>query len=312
MARPSSKRRSPSCAATSRVIVERSLAAPSADPVGPAAPTQRRRQAPGRPRVAGSLPAAASSTRNRRPVTPTNPRCRHLEGPGPLGQGHPHRAGLLGPGGEDPRLAGRVEGRQGQRHAHRRRLRRAAHGGDRSRVVDRRLLREQRGDMGVRPDAQQQDVHRRNRAVVLGACRGREGGGVLGGRLVDVGRRAPWAGDRMHPARAHRDVGEQCSAGAGLVAVGRALREVALVAPPEVDARPIDRVAGRHGGHGREDRGADAPAGEADMGTAGVGQPLDQGRHEPRRRRLGQRRGIGMAHDVDPAHGAPTCEMTSP
>ena len=248
-----------------------------------------------------------------RAVAATGPGCRHLERTRALGEGQVHGPGLRRPARQDPDLARGIDGREGERHAHRRRLGRPAHRRRRAASSCRAgWPGNSEATCASGPMPEQHDVHGGRGAVVLGTGRGGQRQGVgLGGR-VDVGVRAPRARNRMHAIRADGDVVEQRGAGTGLVAVGVALRQVPLVTPPDVHLRPVDRVTGRAGGDGGQHRGADAAARQAQVGTSRVGQAFDQAGDEPARHRLCQRRRVGVPQDVDGAHGAPTWARTSP
>ena len=78
---------------------------------------------------------------------------------------------------------------------------------------------------------------------IVGAIRsgGLEFRGIGVGRSVEfesvIGRR-----EGVHAVRVERDVREQRLARLGLIALGVAIRQPALVAPPEVDLGPVDAV----------------------------------------------------------------------
>ena len=96
----------------------------------------------------------------------------------------------------------------------------------------------------VRAHAEQQHVEAGHRAVVLRPGGLAQLGGVGVGRLL--GRQARvGAAHHVHPRGVDVDVVEQRLAGAGLVALGVAGGQEPLVAPPDVQAPPVDGVAGR-------------------------------------------------------------------
>ncbi len=84
----------------------------------------------------------------------------------------------------------------------------------------------------------------------------------------------------MHPRRVERDGVQQLGAGLDGVAVRVGGGHEALVAPPEVQTRPVDRVARRGGGDRGQQGVAVAAAGEHHRGGAagglGVHDPGDQ------------------------------------
>ena len=107
------------------------------------------------------------------------------------------------------------------------------------------MLGEERGDVPVGPDAEQQHVEGGHRPVVLGPGRGGQLGGVAGGgglRVVAVG--TVGGRHRVHPRRVQRHRVEQRLAGLGLVALRVAGGQEPLVAPPDVEPAPVDRVRG--------------------------------------------------------------------
>ncbi len=140
------------------------------------------------------------------------------------------------------------------------------------RLPDRGQLGEERGHVGVRADAQHQDVEGGHRAVVHRSGRLRQLGRVrLRRRLHVRAVRAVGGGHGVHALRVHRYGVQQCLAGLRDIALGVALGEVALVAPPQVEAAPVDGVPGgsrRQRGQqavavatAREDHGRGAPGG---------------------------------------------------
>ena len=259
--------------------------------------------AAGRPISHGTRPAASVSSRNSVRCRPRAPAAGTCTGPAS------DRASATAPafscaGGQDPDLPGRVDRRQRQRQPRRRRLRRAAHRDHRPVVVQRRHAREQRRDVALGADAQQQDVERGHRAVIFRRGRLAQPRRVAGRRRL--GFAAVRAAGRRHgvdPGRIDVDVIEQGGARAGLVPLLVPGRLEPLVPPPDVHVPPVHRVAGRGRRELGEHGGADPAAGEHQRGGAAgrgrVHQPGDQ----PRRDRLGQQRGVPVDDDLRSAHG---------
>ena len=148
-----------------------------------------------------------------------------------------HGLGLVGAADHEPHLVGPVEGREGQADPLRRRL-----GGvgdrDGDRVVDVELREagEQRGDVAVGPDAEHHQL---------------EASGAGGADRVGVRRRR--ARRRRPPRRSTGSRGpgpgrprpvEEVRAGLAGVAVVGVGGDEALVAPEEVDPRPVDVAVG--------------------------------------------------------------------
>ncbi|CAB4922594.1 unannotated protein [freshwater metagenome] len=98
------------------------------------------------------------------------------------------------------------------------------------------------------------------------------------------------------------DVIEQRCACGGFVALGITGWQVALIAPPELDSGPVDRIAPWLERHGGEYRGADAPAGEDDARNARRRLSLDDARREDPCDRQCQRLRIGMTKDLAVGH----------
>ena len=166
---------------------------------------------------------------------------------------------------------------------------------DRRVVVQRRVLGEQRGDVPVRADAQQADVERRCRAVVLRPRRpGQLGGVPRGRRLRVVTVRAVAGRHRVHPRRGPpaprratpRGPGSRCAPGRRPAGTAR---------------RPTTRPARRQSTAPRAGEAATASRVERAMrparqhqrrrapGRLDVGQPGDQpGSHRGRRARPGR------------------------
>jgi len=117
---------------------------------------------------AGTRSAAALSSRNSVCCRPCAPAAGNLHR-ARARQRQPDGPGFLGSRGDDPDLPRRADGREGQRQPGRRRLRRPVHGHDGPLLlIQGRLTGEQRRDVALRADAEQQDVEGRHLAVVLG------------------------------------------------------------------------------------------------------------------------------------------------
>ena len=127
------------------------------------------------------------------------------------------------------------------------------------------LLGEERGDVRVRADAQQQDIERRHIVVVA-----RSGGlakldrVALGRRLRIVAVRPVGCRHRVHPPGVDRHVVEQSGSRAGLVALRVTGWQEPFVAPPDVQPGPVDRVAARRLRQGGKRGRAQATTGEHD------------------------------------------------
>ncbi len=102
---------------------------------------------------------------------------------------------------------------------------------------------------------------------------------------------SPGAGYDLSCDSGQLEVVEQSGPGLGVVAVGVAVRQVALVAPPEGDAAPVDAVACRGAVDRRQHRGTHRAAGEADVHLILHVEQVDDlgdeaGRDAPGERRL--------------------------
>ncbi len=172
-------------------------------------------------------------------------------------------------------------------------------------LPDARVLREQGRHMGVRADAQEQDVEGRDRRVVL-----RDG---RLGQLPRVRRRcglrvravrAVGGRHRVHPLRVQRHRVQQGFPRLGDVALRVALGQEAFVAPPQVDAAPVHRVPGR----GARDRGqqtvAVAAAGEDHGRRTPGGLRVHDLRDQPCRRGLGHQFLVAVHDKLGSAHFA--------
>ena len=137
-------------------------------------------------------------------------------------------------------------------------------------VVQRGRLREQRRDVSVRAEPEQQDVEARRRAVVPGWRGGGELARVpLGGRVEIVAGGAVAGRHRVHPGRVERRRASSSASRAWVsLRSGCPRRQEALVTPPDVQPAPVDRVAGRATGQLAQRRIADAAAGQDDGGLA--------------------------------------------
>ncbi len=91
----------------------------------------------------------------------------------------------------------------------------------------------------------------------------------------------------MHPRRVERDGVQQLGAGLDGVALRVAGGQEPLVAPPEVQPRPVDRVARRGGGDRGQQGVAVASAGEHHRGGAAGGLGVHDPGDQPGRGRLG-------------------------
>src|SRR6185312_10452106 len=153
-------------------------------------------------------------------------------------------------------------------------------------------------DMAFRPHSQQVDIEIRYRPagfgvggqdLLVGQCRG----GQIAAELTVTG------GHRVHVARRDVDVVEQCSAGLLVVALVVVFGNVALVAPEQMHACPVDPLtvhaeltqqrdavaaAGEHdqcpapGRYGRPDGVDQSFGGGIDQGRA-IGEDFDDGTH---------------------------------
>src|SRR5690606_8623847 len=114
---------------------------------------------------------------------------------------------------------------------------------------------------------------------------------------------------------------EQRAARLGLVAIGIARRQEALVAPPEGDARPVHLVTALVGTDGREHRLAHGAAREHDVRLGLLGEGLAHPLDETRRHSGGEARlvvvdphaSLGHGHSLtDPAPSAGAPSSASP
>jgi glycine/D-amino acid oxidase-like deaminating enzyme len=256
--------------------------------------------------VGGELGGGRAVEQEQRALAAARPGRRHLDR-ARVGQRHAHRRRLGGPGRDDPDLLGGTDGRQRQRDPDRRRLRGAPHRHHGALVVERRHAGEQRRHVRFRAEPEHEDVERRHRAMIFRPGRGAQRGGVPGGRgLRVVAVRAVRGRHRMDPARIDVDVVEQRRAGPGLVALGMPGRQEPLVAPPDVQVRPVDRVP--HGGGGQlgQHRGADATARQHQRRRAPRRLHVDQPGHQPGGDDLGQQLLVAVDHHHRRGHGDPS------
>ncbi len=157
--------------------------------------------------------------------------------------------------------------------------------------------------MGVRPEAEHQEVERRHRAVVLGARGGLQPGRVAGrrrGGIVAV--RAVGPGHGVHPGRIDIHMVEQCLAGAGLVTLRVAGRQEPLIPPPDVQFPPVHGVPCSGGGQLGQHSGAHPASGEHDRGRATGGLGVDQPGDQPGGHRLGEQALIPVDQHGGSAH----------
>ena len=203
----------------------------------------------------------------------------------------PHGVRLVGPADEEPDLARPLEALAGQRDPGRRRLGGVVHG-DRGGVGRRRgrVVREERGDVPVGADAEHHDVEQRRRRA--GAGRRRTPARSPRRRVAGVG-----AGTRCTLRRVEPERVEPGGVVLGVVAVGVAGGQVALVAPPHVHLRPVDRVARRDRAQRGDDLRAHRPAGQRHVGDAARRLRVDEGHDEPRGGGVGE--GLPAAVDDD-------------
>ena len=198
-----------------------------------------------RVRRAGSARSAAARASRRRPRRATRcvfstvmPRAGVSCDRAVVGQGAGDGVGLALAGDQEPHLAGAVQGGEGERDPLGRGLGGA---GDR-----RRRSRRRRRAGGSRGTAR-----RRGRRGPCRAAPGRtspppcarSSSAYAAAAVVQVGVHLVGRRHRVHPRRVDPDHVEQVELGRPVVAVGGVGRHVALVAPPEVDPRPVD-VAG--------------------------------------------------------------------
>ncbi|CAM5309829.1 hypothetical protein STANM309S_01099 [Streptomyces tanashiensis] len=156
--------------------------------------------------------------------------------------------------------------------------------------------------MRVRADAQHQHVEGRHPAVVAGT-RGR--GQLLRVRRsggVDVDVRPVRGRHGMHPRRVERHPVEQRSTGLGDVPLGVALGQEPLVAPPQVEPRPVDRVPRGRRTERREQAVAVAAAGQHDRGGATRGLGVHDPGDEPGRGGLGHQLLVAVDDQLRGAH----------
>ena len=240
------------------------------------------------------------------PLPATGARGRHLDR-AHTGQGEPDRARFLRARGQDPHLPRALDGRQGQRQPGRGRLGRAPDGHHRPLVVERGQAGEQRRDVGVRADAEQQDVEGGDRAMIFRAGRRRQRVSVpRGGRLGIVAVGPVGAGHGVHPGRIGVEVAQQRLPGTGLVPLRVAGGQEALVPPPDVQPPPVHRVAGGRdrelGEHGGTDPAPGQHQRRRSRGCLDIDQPGDQ----PRGYRLGEQVRIQVGQHLRCGHAGPS------
>ena len=227
-------------------------------------------------------------------------------------QRHPDSLRLLLAGGNDPDLSRRVDRAQRQGHPFGRRLRCSSHAGDRALVIQRRVLRKQRRDVPVRSHAQDDEVERGNRPVVLGSRRGGEHGRVrLGGVLGTITGRAAEGRHRMDTTRVEGHRVQQGGPGLRLVALWITAGQEPLVTPPDVEPRPVDGVPQPRPGDRLERRVHDRAAGDHHRGRAAGGLRVDDPGHEAGGDRLRHGAFVDVHHDSRAGH-AETLSARSP
>lgn len=138
--------------------------------------------------------------------------------------------------------------------------------------------------MRVRAHAQHQHIERRYRAVVLRTGRGGQFVGVRGrGGVGVVAAGAVRRGHRMDQGRVQRHRVQQSLAGLRDIAFRIALRQEPLVAPPQFEPRPVDRVPGGRLGESGQQAVAVASAGEYHRGVTAGGLGVHDLRDQPGR-----------------------------
>src|SRR5690606_9004669 len=145
--------------------------------------------------------------------------------------------------------------------------------------------REDRRDVSLATDAQQQDVESGHFDGAGGRARRssgrREHLGIPRGRRVRViAELAVRGGHRMHPALLHRNVVQQRLSRLLLVTFVVVGREEAFVAPEDVQLRPIHGVLGGAATYLFEYGDAGAPTGQDDRGRPLAGLNVGQRRHQ--------------------------------
>ena len=203
-------------------------------------------------------------------------------------------------------MTGRV-----MRDALRRRLGGVAHRDDRA-VGDEDLgaIGEQRRDVRVRSDTEEADVERRPRRAVVAARSARappRSGSAAASRSMPSSLAAIAWMFAAGMSRASSSASRACFS----LRSSSVARDEALVAPPEVHARPVDAVAARAARRGREHRGAHRAAGERDVREAAVVDALGDAIEEACGDGLGESGGIGADHDAllgpDLNHASRSC-----
>ncbi len=106
----------------------------------------------------------------------------------------------------------------------------------------------------------------------------------------------------MHALRIQRHRVEERLARLGDVALGVALGQEPLVAPPQVQAPPVDRVPRGRGGERGQQAVAVAPAGQHDGGVAGGGLGVDDLGDQPRGGGLGHQFLVAVDDELRCAH----------
>ena len=220
---------------------------------------------------ARSQPRLAAASRSRSQRVATEPRTplagtSHRSAPG--ANAAATASALSEPATRNQTSSRPVEALERKRYPVRRRLRRVVHR-HRHGVGDalRRVVREQRRDVTVRTDAEQDHVE-------LALAELTDGRRVRGGARLGAG-----AGVRpLDPedlAAVQAELRQARVVVLGVVAVRVAGRQVPLVAPPHVDLRPVHGAAPRGLEQRREDRRPHRPAGQGHLGHAARRHGLD-------------------------------------
>ena len=158
-------------------------------------------------------------------------------------------------------------------------------------VVGGRRLGEDRRGVPLRAHPEQQHVEGRH--VVVGGRRPTELVGVARrGGVGVVAVRAARGAHRVDPRRVEVERVEQRLAGLPVVALAVVGGHEALVAPPHVDAPPVDGGPGGGAAHGRERGDADAATRQHDRGGAAQRLGVDEPGQQPGRDGLGEHVGV--------------------
>jgi hypothetical protein len=107
----------------------------------------------------------------------------------------------------------------------------------------------------------------------------------------------------VHVPRQDVDVVEQRAARACLVPLRVPGRQETLVAPPDLDPAPVDRVPGGGCGEFGEHLRSDAAAGQHDRSQALRADRVDQPGNQPGRDRLGEQPAVVVDQDLRGSDG---------